>query len=589
MTVNRFLMAVAMVIATWQPTAAQPIEAPRLEQHAGKWQLMVDGQPFLMLAGELHNSSTGSVHHMQDIWPRMAAKQLNTVLAAVSWELLEPEEGHFDFSIVDAMLSGARQARLRLVLLWFGAWKNGASTYVPGWVKRSPERFPLACLKGGEVMNTLSALGSATREADCRALTALMQHLHKVDKQYTVVAIQLENEVGTLDAASAWGGGENRAMRDYSSMADSAFEGDVPEALITYIKRHRENLQPAIRKAWEAQGQRTKGNWEQVFGHSDREHPFEVDDVTHHDDERWKVQYPYLAEELFNAWNYAAYIGQLADVVKRVHPMPVIVNAWLKGDTHEPGRYPSGGPQFHLIDIYRAAARQVDLLAPDIYATHLFDWIVGGYDQPDNPVLIPETHPNSDAAARAFYAFGRYNVVGYSPFGIDGAGIINGADPEDHSFDRAYTMLRHLTPYIIKHRIGGLTGGVLLDGERQEDRTEMGEYVIAVRRFTTEGAEHLVGVAGEEVKVSANNVAGLCIVQEAPDQFLVAGGIGSMIISIYPRMSSRRAAIERVDEVTFLPDGQEQLHRLNGDETTLGDPVIRSGEVKAFRIKMYQY
>jgi len=551
---------------------------------------MVDGKPFLMLAGELHNSSTGSAHYMRDIWQRMAAKGINTILAPVSWELVEPVEGQFDFSLVDSMLLGARQARLRLVLLWFGSWKNGASTYVPGWVKRNPKRFPLACLRDGEVMNTLSALGNETRQADCRALSALMQHLNEADAQYTVIAIQLENEVGTLDAASAWGGWENRAMRDYSPAANKAFNANVPQALTTYLKAHRHKLQPAIRTAWEAKGRRMSGTWEEVFGHSDREHPLTVADSTLKDDERWKEEYPYLAEEVFNTWNYASFIEQLAAAVKRIHPMPVLVNAWLKGDTHEPGRYPSGGPQFHLTDIYRAAAPHIDLLAPDLYATHLFDWVVGGYDHSSGPVIIPETHPNSDGAARAFYAFGRYNVLGYSAFGIDGNGIMNGADPADHSFDKAYALLGHLTPYIYKYRGRGCVGGILLDGNnRQEDRTQMGRYVVAARRFSTDGAEHLVGVAGEQVKVSGNNVAGLCIIQEGPDQFLVAGGIGSMIISIYAREQGRRVAFESVDEVTFMPDGRELTHRLNGDETTLGGPVIRSGEVKAFRIKMYQY
>ena len=99
---------------------------PYLETNRqGQTHLMVDGAPFLMLGGELHNSSTGSAHYMADIWQRMADIHINTVIAPVSWELIEPVEGQFDFSQLDNMVQGARAEGLRLVILWFGSWKNG--------------------------------------------------------------------------------------------------------------------------------------------------------------------------------------------------------------------------------------------------------------------------------------------------------------------------------------------------------------------------------------------------------------------------------------------------------------------------------
>ena len=190
---RKLLLSILCSFMGWNLAGAQENLAPRLDKKKGNWELMVDGKPYLMLAGELHNSSTGSAHHMRSIWKRMAQKNLNTVIAAVSWELTEPEEGKFDFSLVDEMIRGAREANLRLVLLWFGSWKNGASTYVPGWVKRNPKRFPLAHFKGGEPTNTLSALGKNSMEADTRAFTALMKHLKQVDSQpYTVDAPQME-------------------------------------------------------------------------------------------------------------------------------------------------------------------------------------------------------------------------------------------------------------------------------------------------------------------------------------------------------------------------------------------------------------
>ena len=35
-----------------------------------------------------------------------------------------------------------RENNLKLVLLWFGSWKNSMSCYAPGWVKKDFRRFP---------------------------------------------------------------------------------------------------------------------------------------------------------------------------------------------------------------------------------------------------------------------------------------------------------------------------------------------------------------------------------------------------------------------------------------------------------------
>ncbi|MDZ7314716.1 MAG: beta-galactosidase [candidate division KSB1 bacterium] len=114
---------------------------PRLEERDGAVRLIVDDQPFLMIAGELHNSSASCLDSMDSLFARLAALNLNTVLAPVSWELIEPHEGEFDFTVVDGLLAAARENGLKLVLLWFGSWKNTESSYVPAWVKRDTRRF----------------------------------------------------------------------------------------------------------------------------------------------------------------------------------------------------------------------------------------------------------------------------------------------------------------------------------------------------------------------------------------------------------------------------------------------------------------
>lgn len=120
----------------------------------------------LLLSAELHNSSTGSAEYMHPIWERMRAEGVATVLAVVSWEMIEPEPGHYDFAQLDSIIAGARREGLKVGVLWFGSWKNGVSTYVPSWVKRDQHRFPLACFADGKRVNALSTLGAESMAAD---------------------------------------------------------------------------------------------------------------------------------------------------------------------------------------------------------------------------------------------------------------------------------------------------------------------------------------------------------------------------------------------------------------------------------------
>ena len=586
-----FVLSICCCIAL--TASAQDNDIPHLQQTKNGPQLMVDGQPFIMLAGELHNSSTGSSHYMAPIWQRMADKNLNTVIAPVSWELIEPQEGQFDFRLVDDMIEGARKANLRLVLLWFGSWKNGNSMYAPGWVKKDQKRFPLAKFKDGESSNTLSPLGINAMKADVKAFSELMRHIKAIDgTQHTVITIQLENELGTLDQMASYMNTPNRAMRDYSDAANKAFEGQVPASLLQYLKAHKNTLQPAIAEVWNANGNKMKGTWEEVFGKSLPAKQVDRNDPNLMKDMSWQNEYPWLTEEIFNAWHYAAYVEQIAAAAKEIYPIPLYVNAWLKQLwAREPGKYPSGGPQPHLFDIWHAAAPHVDLLGPDLYATALFDWVLTGYDQPGNPVIMPETKSSADGAARSFYALGRYNMLCYSPFGIDGGGLMLSADPNDHSYDQAYGLLKHLVPYITKYAGTKQKSGLLLDEDRTSDQIRMGKYNITARPFSVRSSQAVVGVSVNEGQKEDANVAGVLVIQTGEDEFLVAGGIGEVVVGFRLANADKNhhAFFESVDEIAVTEDGQELLHRLNGDETAFGGPVILKGQVKAFRVKLYEY
>ena len=210
----RRLIALVLLLAA-VPAAAQI-------PHRKGGQLIVDGKPFLVLGGELGNSSASDRAWLGPRWARMKAMHLNTVLAPVSWELIEPREGAYDWTSIDWLIADARANDMRLVLLWFGAWKNSMSTYVPAWVKRDRRRFPYALAADGKPQEILSAFAPATRDADARAFGALMKHLRETDDRHTVIMVQVENEMGFLpdarehgplaDAALAKTGGDEEAF-----------------------------------------------------------------------------------------------------------------------------------------------------------------------------------------------------------------------------------------------------------------------------------------------------------------------------------------------------------------------------------------
>src|SRR5271157_2269378 len=229
---------------------------PHLQKQGTATQLVVDGAPFLALAGELGNNTATSLENMQPIWSRLVSGNLNCVLAAVSWAQMEPAEGKYEFALVDGLIQEARRNNLKLVFLWFGSWKNGLSSYAPYWVKKDYRRFPRIQIRGGKSIELLSTFSDATRDADARAYRALMRHIKEVDgQQHTVIMMQVENEVGVL-----------RDSRDRSAPADRAFAGSVPRELMSYLQQHKDTLSPELREVWTANGSKASGTWEEVFG-----------------------------------------------------------------------------------------------------------------------------------------------------------------------------------------------------------------------------------------------------------------------------------------------------------------------------------
>ncbi len=512
---------------------AQQGVVPHLEKRGAATQLIVDGKPFLMLSGELHNSSSSSLEYMKPIWPKLAAMGLNSVVTPLSWELIEPTEGNFDFALVDGLLQQARAEHERIVFLWLASWKNGMSSYAPVWVKRDTKRFPRVVEHGIEV-EILSPAAAATRDADARAFAALMQHIKEVDAQdHTVVMMQVENEVGVLGDS-----------RDHSEAANKEFVGPVPGELTAYLKEHRETLYPDLRALWDANGDRTAGTWAEVFGDSTR------------------------ADEIFMAWHYARFVQAVAARGKAAYNIPMYVNTWLAGDDTTPGDYPSGGPQPRVMDVWRAAGQGLDFYAPDLYASNFVEWCKR-YHRDGNPLYMPETRGGTAGAANVFYALGEEAGFGFSPFGIESE------MDEKGDLAASYHAIASLEPLLLEHQSAGDVHGFVLDKSHSSVDFTMSGYTVHV-------------VLDEIFGYHAENGFGL-IMAMGKDEFL---GLGKGFrVSFTPRATGGpQVGIGAVDEGTFEDGKWVPGRRLNGDENDQGkgwrfDPRHLSTE----KVTLYRY
>jgi beta-galactosidase GanA len=543
----RTIRALALLGVALLAESAALAEAPTLVQQGSATQLVVGGKPMLVLGGELSNSASSSAEYMAPHWAKLRAMHVNTVLAPVAWELIEPREGVFDWTSVDALIRDARAHDLKLVFLWFGAWKNSMSTYAPAWVKRDQARFPRAQLADGRGVDILSAFAPATLEADSRAYAALMAHLRTVDAvRNTVVMVQVENEIGMLPVA-----------RDHGPLAEAAWRQPVPADLVAYLTAHRATLVPGMQRMWVERGAKTAGSWEDLFGRGD------------------------AGAEVFTAWHYARFADRLTAAGKAAYALPMYVNVALNRPGRAPGEYPSGGPLPHLLDVWKAGGPTIDLIAPDIYFANFVD-LVDRYKRPDNPLFIPEAN-NADlpsGPANAFYAIGAHDSIGYSPFAIDQV------DDAPGPLAGAYDVLRQLTPSILaaqgRGRMVGFKPHELYDGTvlYEPQTLDLGGY-----RFTIAYAD-----IQKPTLAPTTAASGGIIIEVAPEEFLIAGqGITVTFAPIGD--GPGQAGLDSVYEGSFDAAGAwKPVRLLNGDQTHQGRHVsLPTGTWQIQRVKLYRY
>ena len=514
------IVVLSLVGAVYSQTISTSI--PKIIEKNGRHALLVDGQPFLILGGQAHNSSawTGM---LPNVWQAIDAMHANTLEVPIYWEQIEAQPGKFDFSLVNTLLVQARKHNKHLVLLWFATWKNGSSHYMPEWMKREPSKYPNITGKKGKPVDSPSPHSKAAMVADAKAFAEVMKYLKVADLQHTVLMVQVENEPG------AWG-----SVRDYSPEAQKLFQGQVPEKL----------LKPEILKALNKPAV-NKGTWTEVFGND--------------------------ADEYFHAWSVASYIGYVAAAGKAVNQLPLYVNAALRDPISNPSAstYESGGPTDNVIPIWKAAAPAIDLLAPDIYMPESEKAlkVIELYARVDNPLFVPEIGTGPEYM-RYFYSVLASGGIGFSPFGIDDNG--NGEKKEETearlaSIAREYAIATPMMRELAKWSFEGKIKSVVEREDHAAQTIDLGSWQVTV----TFGAARR-----SAVQANTKPISKAMIVQLSENEFLLIGTLCHFTFKPLGANSGKAWQYLKVEEGKYENGSFKLLRIRNGDETDWGGPRI---------------
>lgn len=510
-----FLILLSFLIPVCSVASAK--EPPRLVQKDGRYALLVDGKPFLILGGQIHNSSAWP-SELPQVWKSLADLHANTVEAPVYWEQMEPQAGKFDFTNVDAVIDGARSHNLHVILLWFGTWKNGNMHYAPVWVKSDTQRFPRVIRPDGQPIDVLSPISRNTLRADATAFAALMRHLKQIDNdQHTVLLVQVENESGNIGS-----------VRDFSAEANRLFAGPVPADML------------------KASG-KEPGTWQQVFGGE--------------------------ADEMFQVYYQAKYINAVAAAGKRKFAIPCYINVWLdypaaelpQRQIDQPGiAYPSGGAVQKVLSLWKKLAPSIDMIGPDLYSndSQFYRKMLDTYSRPDNPLWIPETGSGNDFAKFFFYALDR-GAIGFSPFGVDQTGWHNLSSYPWSAHARNFALIGPMDREIAQLEFEGHLKTAVEEPGHATQELDFGSWQATVAfGFPQRDGRRAPGT--KDAHGSA------LVAQLAPNEFLVTGLDASVIFHLPGKLPWIRSQILTAEQGRYENGVWKPLRILNGDETDRG-------------------
>lgn len=528
---NHLLGIVMAAAAIMLACTARAQTMPKIENEDGHYSLYVDGKPYFVLGGQSGNSSNWP-SALPNVWKSIEEMNANTLEVPIYWECVEKEQGKYDFSSVQLLLDQVRERGKRLVLLWFGTWKNGSNHYIPQWMKLDSKTYFNDVDKNGKDVDTPSPHCKATMELDAKAFSRLMGYLKDHDAQHTVIMVQVENEPGS------W-----QCVRDFSKSVDKLFNSEVPEAL-----RSKEVLAQL-----ETTGKK-KGTWKEMFG--DR------------------------ADEYFNAWHIASYIQCVAAAGKKVNPLPMYVNVALRAPFGNPPatQYESGGATDNVIAIYKAAAPDIDLVAPDIYQSGDSNYVrsIELYSRTDNALFVPETFGTSKYLYEVIT-----RGIGFSPFGVDGWRT-------DAALAEEYRLFGPIVDKIAGWQKEGRLYSAYQDEKMAVDikNIDLGEWT-GVLTFgdgfrNATASVPLDKAAGNNVRTDGHAM----IVKLAEGEFYCIGSGVRFSFRPSGKNSGKDWQYLVVEEGSFNGKGEwVPLRILNGDQTDWSGPMARS--LTALHIKVY--
>ena len=531
------LSAMAMTAQTTGAAAGAPHlqtkPIPEIVKKDGRYALMVDGAPYLILGAQCHNSSAWPAM-LPKVWRAIENLHANTLEIPVYWEQFEPQPGKYDTSVIDTIIDQARERKVRLVLLWFATWKNGSSHYIPLWAKRQPEKFPRIVGKNGRIVDSPSPHSPAALQADMSAFRAFMRHLKQRDAERTVIMVQVQNEPGS------WG-----SVRDYSPTAEKLFAEPVPEELLKALGT------TALAGA----------NWTAAFGPN--------------------------ADEYFHAWSIARFVGQVAAAGKKEYPLPMYANAALRDPINPgpPSTYESGGPTDNVIAIWKTAAPALDVLAPDIYQgeSTRYRKVLELYARPDNPLLVPETGGPAGYPRFFFAALGR-GAIGWAPFGLDYTSFSTEPQGMPRMAEEAlapialnYQMLAPIMREAARLNFEGKLQAVAEEPGQARQTMDFGDWKAVVT----------FGAGGRNNSANGNPtpIGRALVGRLGENEFLVTVAYGKIA---FTPSSGAHTDFLRVEEGSYENGVFKPIRIWNGDETDYGGLSFYAGS-QALRVLLGTY
>lgn len=332
--------------------------APRLVKRGEYAHLEVDGRPYLVLSVQWDCCSCYTPAGMDPYFEHAVKMGCNTATLPLYWGEVEPEPGRYDWRMLDHRLAKAREHGLRLVLMWYGTYKNAEIGYAPADVVADVKTYRrVRTREGAELPEVICPLSVPTRDRDVAAFTEVMTRLREADQgTYTTVMMQVENEPGIL--------GSDRC---YCTECDTAFAESQAEL--------EEAHGPRAAEAFSAQ---CVANYLEAVAAAGRT--------------------AYDLPMFMNVW---------------LGGEPGERPGWA---------YPSGGAVPSMLELYRKTLQTIDFIAPDLYdgAYRSFAHWAAQYRASGWPLYIAETGTDeqSRTAKNAFYAIGRDGAIGFDPWSM---------------------------------------------------------------------------------------------------------------------------------------------------------------------------